>query len=245
MQVMVLEQDQGFQAQLATALMAKGFHVICVESAGAAENFIRMSGVDVLVLGERIGGKLSHPVALLAECRNPAVSAILLTERKGEDLDEVFDLLPAVYAILGRGIAPGVVAQIVVSATNGLASETVQRRLGSHWPLPESIDESIDDPDAAGTEQSEEFVAAPTQDTAPAPAPLPETASSPAPVTVPNALAALAERLRASPARSSEWWTAAPEGTLSERRIRALPSLEDLTPAAGAGGPSDRRLHLQ
>ena len=132
MQVMVLDQDQNLQVQLAGALMQKGFHVICVESIGAAENFIRRDFIDVLVMGERVGGKLSHSLALLAECRNPLVSAILLTDRTGPSLEEIFDLIPSIYGILGRKISPDIVAQIVLASTIGQTSETVRDRSICH-----------------------------------------------------------------------------------------------------------------
>lgn len=145
MQVMVLEQDQKRQAQLAQALMEKGFHVLCVESLDAAECFVRMDIVDVLVLGERVGGRLSHSLALLAECRNPMVSAVLLTERSGPDMDELFDLIPAVYAILGRDVAPRIVTQIVMSAISALVEETPRARSARRWQAAEAAEPVIED----------------------------------------------------------------------------------------------------
>ncbi len=94
MQVLILEDDPAFQAQLAQAMMAKGFNVLCVATVPAAEAFLRLDMADVLIFGERIDGRLTHPVALLAECRNPLVAAVLLTDRTGPDLDELFDLMP-------------------------------------------------------------------------------------------------------------------------------------------------------
>jgi DNA-binding response OmpR family regulator len=149
MQVMVLEQDQQRQAQLARALMEKGFHVLCVESLDAAECFVRMDVVDVLVLGERVGGRLSHSLALLAECRNPMVSAILLTERSGPDMDELFDLIPAVYAILGRDVAPRVVTQIVMAAITAQVGETPHARVARRWQAAEAAAALVDDADFA------------------------------------------------------------------------------------------------
>jgi hypothetical protein len=143
MQVMVLEQDQFFQAQLASALMGKGFQVICVDNVGAAENFIRLDFIDILVFGERLEGKLSHSVALLAECKNPLVNAVLLTDRTGNDIDELFDLLPSVYAILGRKVTPAVVAQVVLASTVGTVAETVEERLSTRWSMVETTQTRI------------------------------------------------------------------------------------------------------
>ncbi len=148
MQVMVLEQDHARQAELAQALLTKGFQVLCMESVEAAECFLRRDLVDVLVLGERVGGRLSHSLALLAECRNPMASAILLTERTGPDMDELFDLIPALYAILGRTVAPSVVGQVVLSAVSAGVSETAPDRSARRWAVADRIpaDEDASEP---------------------------------------------------------------------------------------------------
>jgi len=147
MQVLILEDDPAFQAQLALAMMGKGFNVLCVETVPAAEAFLRLDMADVLIAGERIGGRLSHPVALLAECRNPLVAAVLLTERTGPDLDELFDLMPSLVAVLGRRVAPSVVTQVVMAAVADMASDTVRGRLAARWVAadrPEGV--AADDP---------------------------------------------------------------------------------------------------
>ena len=144
MQVLILEDDSAIQARLAQTLMEQGFNVLCVETVPSAEAFLRLGMVDVLIAGERIGGRLSHPVALLAECRNPLLAAVLLTDRTGPELDELFDLMPALVGVLGRAVAPAVVAQIVVSATRdaGVAARRDQIAL-RHAAL--SADEAIGD----------------------------------------------------------------------------------------------------
>jgi len=53
MQALILEDDPGFQAQLAQALMGKGFNVLCVETLAAAEAFLRLAKDPDLA--ERIG----------------------------------------------------------------------------------------------------------------------------------------------------------------------------------------------
>lgn len=116
MQVMILDEDPDFQARVARALMGRGFQVVCVDSLAAAEAFVRLDLLDLIVLGERVHGRLSHSVALLAECRSPAVPSIVLTDRTGPEVGELFDLIPAVYSILGRRTAPTMIAQIAVAA---------------------------------------------------------------------------------------------------------------------------------
>jgi hypothetical protein len=138
MQVLILEDDPAFQAQLAQAMMAKGFNVLCVATVPAAEAFLRLDMADVLIFGERIDGRLTHPVALLAECRNPLVAAVLLTDRTGPDLDELFDLMPSLVGILGRRVAPPVVTQVVMAAVAGMATESARSRLASRWAAAEA-----------------------------------------------------------------------------------------------------------
>ncbi len=137
MQVLILEDDPAFQAQLAQMMMGHGFNVLCVDTVPGAEAFLRLGMVDVLVAGERIGGKLSHAVALLAECRNPLLAAVLRTDRKGPDLDELFDLVPSLVGILGRGVDPALVTQVVLAATAGVRADSATSHLAARWVAAE------------------------------------------------------------------------------------------------------------
>jgi hypothetical protein len=153
MQVLILDDDPSFQAQLAQAMLGHGFNVLCVDTVPGAEAFLRLGMVDVLIAAERIGGKLSHAVALLAECRNPLLAAVLRTDRTGGDLDELFDLVPSVVGILGREVAPSLVMQVVLAATSGVRSSSVTHLLASRWAAAErpadaaedAADESVSD----------------------------------------------------------------------------------------------------
>jgi hypothetical protein len=153
MQVLILEDDPAFQAQLAQMMMGHGFNVLCVDTVPGAEAFLRLGMVDVLIAGERIGGKLSHAVALLAECRNPLLAAVLRTDRKGPDLDELFDLVPSLVGILGRSVDPALVTQVVLAATAGVRADCATSRLAERWaaaerpadPASDSADDPADD----------------------------------------------------------------------------------------------------
>lgn len=145
MQVLILEDDPAFQAQIAQTMMGHGFNVLCVETVPAAEAFLRLGMVDVLIAGERIGGKLSHPVALLAECRNPLLAAVLRTDRTGPDVDELFDLVPSLVGIMGRAVAPALVSQIVLAATTGARTETVPTRLAARWAAADQLADQLAD----------------------------------------------------------------------------------------------------
>jgi hypothetical protein len=93
----------------------------------------RLIGRSRIIIGERIGGRLAHAVALLAECRNPLVAAVLLTDRTGPAVDELFDLMPSLVGILGRPASPVMVTQVVIAAVANMASDTVRGRLAARW----------------------------------------------------------------------------------------------------------------
>jgi hypothetical protein len=65
------------------------------------------------------------------------VAAVLLTDRSGPDLDELFDLMPALVGILGRRVAPAVVTQVVMSAVAEMASDSVRNRIATRWAAAE------------------------------------------------------------------------------------------------------------
>ena len=119
MQVLILDDDPALMARLAQAMMGRGFQTVCVDSLAAAEAVVRMDFVDLMVIGERVQGRLTHPLALLAECRDPAVPAVLLTDRSGPEIEELFDLIPSIASILGRRTLPAMIAQVAVAAVTG------------------------------------------------------------------------------------------------------------------------------
>lgn len=159
MQVMILDEDPEYQARIARAMMGRGFQVVCVDSLAAAEAFVRLDLLDLIVLGERVHGRLAHSVALLAECRSPVVPSIVLTDRTGAEVGELFDLIPAVYSILGRRTAPSMIAQIAVAAITAQPARAGEDSAAAARPTPTVL------PDAAPPRET-----AATAPTAPAPA---------------------------------------------------------------------------
>ena len=83
MEAMLLEENPAALARLAAALAEAGFEVTLAEDVRAAKAALRRGIHDVLVLSERVGGRLAHDVALLAELRNPGLGTILVTDRAG------------------------------------------------------------------------------------------------------------------------------------------------------------------
>lgn len=115
MQAMLIEEDPAARAGTAAALAQAGFAVTVAGSVEDAKAAVRRASVDVLVTPERVGGRLAHDVALLAEWRNPGLGTILLSDRK-EDMDEIFELLPSLRAVLERDAPARTLAQLALAA---------------------------------------------------------------------------------------------------------------------------------
>ncbi len=119
MQVLIVDDGIDRQVELAIAFMESGFQTTCTSSQLVAESCIRRGTVDLLVMAERVGGRLTHSLALLAEYRNPMVVTMLLTDRNDRDLDELYLLLPSLHCILSPQTAPDLVTRLAVASVAG------------------------------------------------------------------------------------------------------------------------------
>jgi len=102
MKALILRNDADASLATAQALIDKGFQILSVDTQTVAHALIRVDTVDLLVMDERVGGQLTHAIALSGERRNPYLSAILLTERSGEETNDLYDLIPSLYALVGE-----------------------------------------------------------------------------------------------------------------------------------------------
>ncbi|MBQ2260280.1 MAG: imidazoleglycerol-phosphate dehydratase [Loktanella sp.] len=116
MKAVILRNDAGLAAQLAGFLTARGVSVLCAASRDRAQAMIRAQVIDLIVMDERIAGRLTHGLALSAERRNPCVNAILLTDRPAAQTDDLFDLIPSLHALLGTDIAGDLPGRIALCA---------------------------------------------------------------------------------------------------------------------------------
>lgn len=148
MRVMVLEEEGDRRAELAQRLAQQGHEVRSHADLFAAMADARATILDLLVLNEHVGGQLSHPLALLAEWRNPGLSAVMLTDREGEAREELAELLPMVRRVLPRrapvaqvaGAAASLAAEMAVAdakATAPTAPETAAPTSAEKAPRPE------------------------------------------------------------------------------------------------------------
>lgn len=149
MKALILQKDAAAACATSRVLIDKGFQILCVETLAVAHALIRVDTIDLLVMDERFDGQLTHSIALSGERRSPYLSVIMLTDRDGADTDELYDLIPCLYALAGSGTAPHVLGQLAMSAVANLdeAIARVNRRTAHEdedlAPLALSIDDLI------------------------------------------------------------------------------------------------------
>ena len=149
MKALILQKDADAACATSRVLIDKGFQILCVETLTIAHALIRVDTIDLLVMDERFDGQLTHSIALSGERRSPYLSVIMLTDRDGAETDELYDLIPCLYALAGSGTAPHVLGQLAMSAVSNLdeAIARVNRRAANEVedlaPLELSIDDLI------------------------------------------------------------------------------------------------------
>ncbi len=116
MQVLMMGRDYAAQAQIGVAMVERGFQVICAETPAAAEAFLAMQAIDVMILSEGNAGSLSLAVNLATGWCDPRINVILMTDRTGSEIDDLYALIPSLYSVIGLRTAPGMVAQLALAS---------------------------------------------------------------------------------------------------------------------------------
>ena len=122
MKALILRADAKASVKTAQALTDKGFQILSVDTQAVAHALIRIDTIDLLVMDERIEGQLTHAIALSGERRNPYLSAILLTDRGGEETDDLYDLIPCLYGMVGTDTSPELLAKLALSAVSSIGT---------------------------------------------------------------------------------------------------------------------------
>lgn len=120
MKALILRNDPQAAIATAHALTDKGFQILSVDTLAVAHALIRIDTIDLLVMDEDVEGQLTHAIALSAERKNPYVSAIFLTDRTHEVTNDLYDLIPSLYALVGNDTAPGLLGQLALSSVSNL-----------------------------------------------------------------------------------------------------------------------------
>jgi hypothetical protein len=147
MKALILRNDAAASLSTAHALIDKGFQILSVDTQALAHALIRLDTIDLLIMDERVEGQLTHAIALSAERRNPHLSAILVTDRTAEQTDDLFELIPSLYGMVGHDTTARVLGKLALSAVSApmrlpaivaqeeLIQESVQREAPQLEPL--------------------------------------------------------------------------------------------------------------
>ena len=127
MKAMILRADAADAVQTAHILASNGFQTLCVTSRDLAQAMIHAEMIDLMVMDQRVGTQLTLTLALSAERRNPYVSTIIMTDEGREVMDDLYGLIPSLYALIGTQTETALVSQIFLSAVANAAE--VARRI--------------------------------------------------------------------------------------------------------------------
>ncbi|MEL6682395.1 MAG: hypothetical protein AAFQ09_07090 [Pseudomonadota bacterium] len=116
MRALILRHDPNAAIASSRALIDKGFQILCVDTRAAAEMLVRSNTIDLLLLDEQVQGELTHPVVLSGERNNPYISAILMTDRTREETDDLYDLIPSLYALAGLKTEASIIGQLALTS---------------------------------------------------------------------------------------------------------------------------------
>ena len=118
MKALILRNDAAASLATAHALIDKGFQILSVDTQALAHALIRLDTIDLLVMDERVEGQLTHAIALSAERKNPYLSAILVTDRTAEETDDLFELIPSLYGLVGHDTTARILGKLALSAVS-------------------------------------------------------------------------------------------------------------------------------
>lgn len=121
MQALILSDDARVHHELSLPLTRRGFHIVHSESVMMATAHVRAWAFDLILMSETVGGQLSHRVALSAEKRAPFVKTLMMTNRTGADVEELYDLLPSLVSLVSPDLSPELTGQIAAACVTGSA----------------------------------------------------------------------------------------------------------------------------
>ncbi|WP_341368228.1 hypothetical protein [Yoonia sp. BS5-3] len=193
MKALILRNQPDAAIANAQALLGQGFQILHVENRDVAETLIRMDRIDLLVMDEELDGCLTHTIALSAERKNPYISSIIVTDRSREETDDLYDLIPSLYALVGHNTSPQIVGQLALSSMHDVDDRREKVRQTLQADITEEFTPEAQAPvavtqmvDAPLVETRERVAALMAQDVPAAlPAPKPEI-PTPAIIAVPE-----------------------------------------------------------
>lgn len=112
MLVLLLDDQIDRHDELMATFWSAGLTMTATGNPAVAQTILSRTPADILILAERVAGRLTHSLALFAEHRNPNLSTLLISDRTDADTDELYDLIPSVRGILGGMVSPKLVLQL-------------------------------------------------------------------------------------------------------------------------------------
>lgn len=112
MQVLLLDNSARRHEEIMVTFLKAGFLITATSSLKVAQTFLESEAVDLVIACEKINGRLSHGTVLLAEHRNPTLSTIMISDRTGDAMEELFELIPSVHSIVGSHVTAQTMLQL-------------------------------------------------------------------------------------------------------------------------------------
>ncbi len=142
MKALILRKDGDAAIATGRALIDKGFQILCVDTLSVAHALIRVDTIDLLVMDEKVEGQLTHAIALSGERRNPYLSAIFLTDRSAEETDDLYALIPSLYAMVGTDIDPSLLGKLALSSVSNV--EDIAARVAAYATETTAVEKEIE-----------------------------------------------------------------------------------------------------
>ena len=153
MLVLIVGDDHIRQADLAIAFMKAGFETASTSNQDFAKAFIQKGLVDLLVIGERVDGQLTHNLSLLAEYQNPMVETILLTQRCDSDIEELFLLIPSLHCLVAPDVSPALITKLAIASFTGIENHSGIPVMTVKYGILDPLDETPSFSTAASQER--------------------------------------------------------------------------------------------
>ena len=145
---LILRNDPAHATAATLALMDMGFQVVCVDNLQMAAGVVRGMPIDVVLCDEDMDPGLTHNLLLLVARRHPNACAFLLTQKQGVEADELFLLIPTIYALLPIDASIDMLTRLVRAGleyagdtAHKVAGECNDEELSDTW-IAEEMDNS-------------------------------------------------------------------------------------------------------
>ncbi|SFR35747.1 hypothetical protein SAMN04488005_0865 [Yoonia tamlensis] len=118
MKALILRSDPDAAIAIAQTMIDNDFQISCVENFQIACALVRADSFDVLISDEAVDGHLTHALLAAAARKNPALSAIMVTDRTGAQEDPRLESIACLHAVVGTQVAAKLIGALAMTAIN-------------------------------------------------------------------------------------------------------------------------------